>query len=57
MDSSEHYNKRRDINFTEKLDKLADRFLSMSKEFTFCGNGSYYVFDTLKEKLVYKEDD
>jgi hypothetical protein len=55
---ADNNHKRRDIKFAiDHFEEFKDRFINMSKEFAGCGNGSYYVYDTLLGRLVYKEDD
>ena len=49
--------KSKDIDFQGYLNNLSERFIMLSKEFKGMGNGSYYVYDTVTDKVVYREDD
>lgn len=50
-------NKRKDIKFEVSLKDIGSRFILLSKELEGLGNGSYYVYDTVTDKVVYREDD
>jgi len=50
-------NAKKDIKFSIPIEDLNSRFVFLTRELKGLGNGSYYVFDTLTEKVVYKEDD
>lgn len=49
--------KPKGIEFSAKFDGIEDRYLHLTREFSGMGNGSYYIYDAEKCKVVLKEDD
>lgn len=47
----------KDIEFSVKFEDVDGRYVFLAREHKGKGNGSYYVYDKLLDRVVYKEDD